>query len=177
MQKTKRTKTNKTTTVKAIQQQRDTTQKQLAEEKLKQKQQVNDTAIEQDDLFNDTVFNKTVDLNKQESATKKNKSVVKVDNRTYANSIVRRATDLTIEAKLTDTAIIDISIAIVASVVERATIQQLTTLIEHEFSVQFKRTRLIDHLKKNAYMKQHVARHENDVISFSDAFRQRVIHE
>jgi uncharacterized protein YlxP (DUF503 family) len=127
------------------------------------KQQVAQSYIDADS------FCQSLLKNKQDSANLKNKELVKIASRTYANSILRK------NDKLTETAVIDIALVAFTVNNEQCTLQQVSEFIESEFTMRITATRIRKHIRDNKqkvahFFKNNVNVLENDVLSFSENF-------
>ena len=101
--------------------------------------------------------------NAKNAAILKNKSLIKIAKRTFANSVLRR------NDMLTETAMIDIITIMLMSIQAdfdtNVTVQLVIKALRNEFKIDVSRNRLIDHYKKNAYFKKHVTVSDNDTLT------------
>ena len=125
------------------------------------------------DIFSTENFKKSVTQNEESAKLLKNKRIVRVAKRTHANSILRR------NSALTESASVDLTIACLSAKVSKldkkiegaidlsgkVTVQQAVEFCSSEF-ILINRSRFVDHLKKNAYQKEHVVILDNDILSF-----------
>jgi hypothetical protein len=108
----------------------------------------------------ETAFCKAVQDNMQNAEALKNKRLIKIARRTYANSVIRR------NDELTETAILDISLAAFRDLSSLCTLQQVIKFIQSEFKTEVSRSRLTDHIVKNKYHKAHTTVSQHDILRF-----------
>lgn len=99
--------------------------------------------------------------NKESAEALKNKSLVKIARRTFANSVVRR------NGELTETAVLDFTIGAYLDMSDKCTVQMLIKFMAREFKVVVSRSRFADHVAKNKFHKAHTQILEHDVLRFT----------
>ena len=111
------------------------------------------------DIFAPGKFDATVEANKESAKALKNKSLVRVAKRTYANSVIRR------NGTVTESAAIDICLASVQDLSGKVTVQQVIEFCSKEL-ILINRARFMSHVRKNKYQVEHVTVKDNDVLRF-----------
>lgn len=114
----------------------------------------------ENELFSVEQFEKKVTENHESKQALKNKRLVRIASRTYANSIIRR------NNALTESASIDIVLAAVRDLSEAVTVQQCVEFCTQEL-IMMNRSRFVDHLRKNKHQAQHVEVLGNDILKFN----------
>ena len=117
------------------------------------------TPTNDNSIFAAKNFSKAVEANKESAKSLKNKSIVRVMKRTYANSVIRR------NSALTESASIDITLACIVDLSGKVTVQQAVEFCSAEL-ILLNRSRFVAHCKKNAHQKEHVVISENDILTF-----------